>query len=474
MKFRYKVLFINIILLSLGIGVVGYLMIRNNFSLALEAQVRNAIEENNMVQSAIEYELLDVLNSNFRDLTSQLEGISQNVIAGMSANQSDIYVIYNGDLYATNSSTENSYPEELITNAQMGKKHYVILEEGQEHFIYVTSCNTIQEKNLNIINKRNISSIYDMMMAQQNYFRILLLFVILICSVGMYVISLLLTKPLEQLSQVSASFGKGDYSARADIHTGDEIEDLALTYNQMAGEVAAHIEELKQMVIRQEQFVADFTHEMKTPMTTIIGYADMIRSKELSKDTLMTASSYIFSEGKRLEAMSMKLFDFIYTKQHEIEKMELSTKRLMDNIINSVSPSLNMKNITLEHTCDEHIMKGDMALLTSAFINLIDNARKASTEGAHITFSGQKIEAGYLFTVQDFGVGIPEEHLKRICDEFYMVDKSRSRKEGGAGLGLSLASLIFQSHNAKMDIVSSPGEGTTITIFFSDSKEKGC
>ena len=220
------------------------------------------------------------------------------------------------------------------------------------------------------------------------------------------------------------------------------------------------------MVTRQEQFVADFTHELNTPMTSIIGYADTLRSRELTREQQIMAASYIFSEGQRLEAMSMKLFEFIYTKQHRITPKKLNLRKLMEEVRSSITPLLSSKNITLTIKDLNCYIDGDLDLLKSAFINLVDNARKASKEGGEIIFSCHQGDDTAILTVKDFGVGIPKEHLDKICDAFYMVDKSRSRKDGGAGLGLSLAALIFDAHNASMKVESQVGEGTEFRISF--------
>ena len=180
----------------------------------------------------------------------------------------------------------------------------------------------------------------------------------------------------------------------------------------------------------------------------------------------MMAASYIFSEGQRLEAMSMKLFEFIYTKQHSFTPKKLNIKKLMNEVIKSVEPLLKAKDIKLTLSCESCYINGDLDLLKSAFINLIDNARKASSNGAEILFSCNMKDSQVTVSVKDFGVGIPKEHLTKICDAFYMVDKSRSRKEGGAGLGLSLAALIFDAHQATMQVDSILGEGTEFKITF--------
>lgn len=474
MKFRYKVLIINIILLSVGIGTVGFLMIEKNFNLALDSQIKNAIEENNMLQSTIEYQLLDSVTGTKNEFIKSLPDISSNVISNMSANESAIYIVYNDELAYNNDQNNISYPKELTDTATIGQKKYSIVKSSDSVYIFVSSCSTIFSSNFNIINRRDITDVYTLMHIQINYYRILLISVVSICSIAMFLISIFLTKPLEKLTKTSKAFGEGNYNVRTDINSHDEIGELASTYNNMADSILEHLNELNDMLVRKDQFVADFTHEIKTPMTSIIGYADTIRSKELSHESLILASSYIFSEGKRLENMSAKLFDLIYTKQHDIAYEPFHTKKLADDINASTQPLLSDKQIILDINVSDLILYGDILLLRSAFINLIDNAKKASSNESHIEFIGHLTddEEHYEFILKDYGIGIDEKHLSRICDEFYMVDKSRSRSEGGAGLGLSLANMIFYRHHTDFKIESTPNIGTTMYIRFNIIQNK--
>lgn len=464
MKFRTKVLIINIILLSIAISTVGYFMIKKNFDLALDSQIKSAIEENNLVQSTMEYDLLDISYSS--NMITQMVEAFNSSLTGIPQNQTVIYIVYDGELIFSNANNEIAYPDTLWQQTVVGKKVYSIESLNDKYYIYTSSRNDVFNKPLNIITQKDITSIYKLMEQQKDYFRMLLIIVLMVCGVSMTAISFMLTKPLETLKNTSEQFGKGDYDARVTITTSDEIGVLARTYNDMATAVSNHMDELKDMVARREQFVADFTHEMKTPMTSIIGYADTIRSMELPRETQIMAASYIFSEGKRLEAMSMKLFDLIYTGQNKVNFSKINTVKLMSDIMESVTPALSKKNISLVNSCENAIISGDKELLKSAFINIIDNARKASSDNSQIIFTGDIEKEKFVITIQDFGIGISEEHLNRICDEFYMVDKSRSRKEGGAGLGLSLASLIFKTHDADFKISSTLGEGTTMKISF--------
>lgn len=471
MRFRYKVLMINIILLSVAVGAIGFLMIDKNFALALDTQIKNAVLENNLVQSSIEYELLSVINSTPSQIGRTLPDIGTRVHSGMMTSDAAIYIRYN-DTMVYNSDSR-SVPESIFEDLSVGRKNYIICREDSTYQIYVTSINTINAKNLCVITNSEITEAYDMMQRQIQYFKILLIIILCICSVMMYFVSTLLTRPMEKLDAVTDSFAGGDYTARADIRQRDEIGQLAEKFNAMAAAVSHHMDELQAMVKQREQFVADFTHEIKTPMTSIIGYADMLRSKELDRKRQIMAANYIFSEGKRLETMSQKLFDLIYLGQHEIILNDVHAVRLAGEVADSISPLLKQKRLTLSLAVEPVILNGDRELLKTALINLLDNARKASPEDAEILLKGEVVpEGGYRISVTDYGIGMSPEDAKRICDEFYMIDKSRSRREGGAGLGMSLVSIIVTRHRANLNIISQLGTGTTIEITFSNYKKE--
>lgn len=490
MKFRYKVLMINLILLSVSLGAVGYLMIRKNFTLAQQTQLQNAIVQNNLVQSSVEYELLQLLNSSSGGIKARLPEIGERVTSSMRSTDSSFYIRYGNDYVYSSDGEQQTVEETLFEDLQTGGKNYVITCEEGVHYIYVTSFSQVQGKDLCIISKCDVSEAYNLRETQVGYFRWVLIGVLLAGSAIMYVVSMYLTRPLEQLNRVSEEIARGDYDTRVEVHTGDEIGLLADKFNLMAGAVAEHVEELNDMIRRRDQFVADFTHEIKTPMTTIIGYADTMRSMELPREEQIMALSYIFSEGRRLETMSGKLFELIYLKQHDIEKTNIHVGDMCREIVKIVRPAMERKHMTITSSIEPAVLSGNRELLVTAFVNLLDNARKASTEGMSVELEGRILDAQfpdartggteemtqtasagektsyYELSVIDHGVGMTEEETARICDEFYMVDKSRSRKEGGAGIGMSLVALILEHHGAQLHIESKPGEGTRMRVCF--------
>lgn len=470
MKFRYKVLIINIILLSVSLGIIGYLMIRKNFELAENSQAQNAILENNLVQSSVEYEILQLLNSQNSYLQEELPKIGGRAANSMRTTNSSFYIKYGTAYVYASDEQQSQIPEDLFENLSVGEKKYVLVESDNSHKIYVTSYSEVKEQALCVINCYDSSEAYRLMEDQIVYFRFLLILILIAASVAMYAVSRYLTKPLESLNHVSGEIAQGNYAIRSDVRTNDEVGLLAEKFNLMAEAVSDHVEELNEMIHRRDQFVADFTHEIKTPMTTIIGYADTMRSLELSRQEQMMSLNYIFSEGKRLEALSGKLFELIYLRGHEIEKEPIHMEDLANEICQIASPILEKKRITLETQVEAGVISGNRELLVTAFYNLIDNARKASPEESTIILKGRAIaEDSYELSVCDHGIGMSKEDAKRICDEFYMVDKSRSRKEGGAGIGMSLVALIMERHEAELSIDSEIGKGTTMQVCFKES-----
>ena len=517
MKFRYKVLFTNLILLSLGLGLVGYLMIHKNFELAKQTQLKNAIVQNNLVQSSVEYELLQLLNSDSENATSQTidNAVSQTTDNSKSIKSSDItassiaaqlpqigsrvsssvrtkdsffYIYYDGNRVYTDDKSQVDINETLFNDLTTGNKNYLINIEDEKHYIYVTSQSVIDEKNLWIISKCDASEAYSLLDEQIKYFRLIIVVILIAESVAMYFISRYMTKPLEKLNRVSEEIAQGDYATRVNVKSHDEIGLLAQKFNIMAQAVSDHVDELNDMVHRREQFVADFTHEIKTPMTSIIGYADTMRSLELPREEQIMALGYIFSEGKRLESMSNKLFDLIYLRQHDIKKDDVHMADFCAEVVKVVGPAYENRHLIIETAIEDAVLTVNRELLVTALVNLMDNARKASSEGGKVEITGKYVHDKvnstledkktqkndestddecadtYEICIIDHGIGMTKEQADRICDEFYMVDKSRARKEGGAGIGMSLVAVILEHHNAKLSVESEPGCGTTMRI----------
>ena len=245
--------------------------------------------------------------------------------------------------------------------------------------------------------------------------------------------------------------------------TSGETREMRLQKVRIS-ELERSIENLENVAARREEFIGSFAHELKTPLTAIIGYADMLRSKEMAPKSRFTAAGYIFSEGKRLEALSLKLMDIIVAGNQQLEPKRFEVGYFIRSIAAVTVPSLSNEGMTLDMRWEPGEIEVEPDLFKTLMINLVDNARKASHKGDVIELFGKAEDGGYALYVCDHGRGIPKEELSKITEPFYMIDKSRSRAQNGAGLGLALCQRIAELHGTKLEYESEEGKGTTVRI----------
>ena len=227
------------------------------------------------------------------------------------------------------------------------------------------------------------------------------------------------------------------------------------------------MEKLQEVAEKQELLMGALSHEMRTPLTSIIGYSDTLRHVKLKDEQKDRALEHINREGKRLEALSGKMLQMLGLYQNHAIQMEMTMAGdLLNHVIDMEKEQAEKKAVHLKMECEAFSMKMDPALMESLLINLIDNALKATDASGSIWVKAYEKAGKKIFEVSDTGMGIPEEELGKITDAFYMVDKSRSRKEGGSGLGLALCVKVAEIHGGCLKIESRQREGTTVRAIF--------
>lgn len=293
--------------------------------------------------------------------------------------------------------------------------------------------------------------------------------IVLTCIITMAVCLLLfivLNKvlfPLQQLNTGAKQIARGQYDERIQVDRKDEIGELSGNFNQMAEAVQFRIEKLKEAEWKRTLFMGNLTHELKTPMTAISGYARTLLTVKLPEEDKEEALSYIYEESCRLERLSRKMMDLLLLEENDnIHFEEIAAGILFHRAAEACGQSLAQDGIRLECKEKGEVFLVDADLFTEVLINLIDNARKASRRGDRILLSA----AGNTICVRDFGTGIPEEEREKILEPFYMIDKSRSRKSGGTGLGLAITAMILKRHNCSIRIESEMGQGTRMILQF--------
>ncbi|MBQ8325270.1 MAG: HAMP domain-containing histidine kinase [Clostridia bacterium] len=273
------------------------------------------------------------------------------------------------------------------------------------------------------------------------------------------------TSPLNTLNKLAGEISAGNYGKKIRIKTSDrEIASLSESFNTMSEAIRRKIGELTEEKENRDRFVGDFTHEMKTPMTAIIGYSQMLSSYDLSPAEQKEASKAICREAKRLEKLSLQLLELYVYRNDTIETELIETEALEEQLRTALIYSAKKYKMYLTVSLEPAAVTADGVLLLSLLYNLTDNGFKASRPGDTVEIVGKAQGGTYLFSVTDHGKGISPEHLKHITEPFYREDKARSRKLGGAGLGLSLCKEIASLHGTVLRFQSRPGEGTAVTF----------
>ncbi|MDO4274350.1 MAG: HAMP domain-containing sensor histidine kinase [Eubacteriales bacterium] len=274
-------------------------------------------------------------------------------------------------------------------------------------------------------------------------------------------------RPLQELGEKARSIAKGDYSLRADVTQQDEVGLLAEEFNHMADAVEHRTEMLEETARLRELYAANLAHEIKSPMTSIIGYTEMAMLLQPDPERLYEMLSYINREGKRLDALSGALLQWTsLNHDKEISARLFSVERMLEHLRQIVEPLLEEEGQKLVTENELNQMWGDENLIITLLRNLISNGARASEKGGLIYLrlkTGTDTEECVMM-VEDKGIGMDKDSLKRIKEPFYMIDKARSRAHQGAGLGLALCEAIVQAHGGQMDIRSEAEKGTCVTI----------
>lgn len=287
----------------------------------------------------------------------------------------------------------------------------------------------------------------------------LLMAVILLCSI------LYLTRPLKRLEAATEQIAGGEYGYRVDVKGNDEIAELSRHMNEMAQEVEASIRRVEALARGRETFIANMAHELKTPLTSILGFADIMTIKsDMDEAERREYAAVIAAEAKRLKLLSSRLMELISIQETELTLCPVNFGELTERALEIFSPVCAKRQCRVQRQLQSLWVEADEALLTSLVLNLLDNALKASAPGQEITVALEEREGSALLVIQDAGQGIPQAELERVTEAFYMVDKARSRSEGGSGIGLALCKAIVEAHHGSLHMESREQRGTRVSV----------
>ena len=284
----------------------------------------------------------------------------------------------------------------------------------------------------------------------------------LLLAIVLYIVLKKLNNPLEAISSGVAQIAKGDYTARVAMDAHGELGELAYGFNKMAIEITGQMELLEQSAVVKEQFVYDLAHEMRTPLTAIQGHVDYLTyiadTDETHKEQAM---EFIRNESKRMRDMLQQLLVLSGLVEQKTVPMDVQMRLLLQDLVQLMQMQITSKHIAIKMDCDDELTWfTDKTLLFILLRNLLENALHACSDYGKIKI----VVTAQKLSITDNGVGMNKKELKRVLQPFYRVDKSRSRANGGSGLGLYICAKIAETLALSIAFASEKGKGTTVTV----------
>ena len=300
---------------------------------------------------------------------------------------------------------------------------------------------------------KDAGSIYSIFgRALPSLFMVLLALIVLCMVLAHYLTSKLIA-PIERLAE-----------NLDESNDGTDYEELTPFISMIKEQ---HEDIMKNARMRQE-FTANVSHELKTPLTSISGYAELIETGMASEEDMVRFAHGIHSSANRLLTLIndiIRLSELDGTEE-EVSFERLNLYQLADTCVEMLALNAEKHNVTIRLSGAECYITGNKQMIEELLYNLCDNAIRYNNEGGSVSVEVYPRHGQTVLTVRDTGIGIPKEHQERIFERFYRVDKSRSKSTGGTGLGLAIVKHIIAKHNAKMELASEVGKGTTITVIF--------
>lgn len=444
-----KLIFGFFITIVASFSVAGFVSLRLN-----DQQIESTVEEDLITTNDYVSKVISNINIENRDDIIDLYAKSSEM-AITCYSSSEGYVAYGNKKY-------NPTPEQMMamfksTNNELSFKHHneVLaygtknMINGQEYYIYVQKDTSGQKS------------------AIANSAILILGCVFLTGSIVFLVIADIIVKPLTRLTNAIKELSNGNYNVRVDNVGQDEISKLNQGFNQMARQLA------KQDETRQK-FISDISHEFQTPLTSIQGFANILKEEDLPKEQRVKYANIILYNSKRLSSLAKNMLQLTLLDREEIE-LELTNYSLVEQMNRVISTQENQameKNIEIvfEVPKKEIFIEGDEQRLEQVWTNIISNAIKYTNEGGLITITMKKNSKDIEISIEDTGIGMSKEVVSHIFERFYREDKARNVE--GNGLGLAIVKSIVDLHHGKIDILSQVDVGTNFIVRLPIEKQK--
>lgn len=466
MRIWQRIFLVTFSIVTIFLMIFGSYLAKERFYTDLEAEKQNMENIHQSMYSDLQY-LLQEIRTSYMWAAIEDEEFS---VCVQTLVEREKYALHGIKVYIadTNEWFINEKAQNMLEEVELlGETCLIRKRENEKYHMVMSSEEIILDRKLTSLVSCEVTHIYEEYQHQMKQIRetcILLSFV----AGGMLLVSVyVLLRPMKQTQKVIHHIAEGNYTQRVSVKGSTELAELAEDVNRMVKEIENKMDEMSKMLENRRVFIGDMAHEMKTPLTAILGFADLLTIQtDMKEECRREYADCIYKEAKRLKEISTKLLDLVQYEGKEIALQSLRLGELLEHVIEVEKNVCVIKGVKIEAILCDCTIQGDTDLLMSLFYNLLDNAVKASDEGDKICLYTEVSDEVVKITVQDYGIGIPKEEIEKIMEPFYMIDKSRSRSYGGAGLGLALCKEIIRIHNGTLNVKSEENKGSIFSVMF--------
>ncbi len=472
MKLWQKIFLSSLLLIIIAVNVISVTLLNNSHRLLLEREQSHAISEHEFFEASFSNAVMyaKLADDKIALTSTEMRRIASDVVEGSGRSRDSAIFDSRGTIIAVNGMkgilsgiTQSGFVEKIDSSG--ANYSTSVFETDSGHMLAVGSVITTEGVSYRAVTAVDISEIYAMKKKQTDFVRKVSIISAGTISLVLLVTVLLMLSPLSRLNTYTKAIAGGNYRIRIRERGSLEFRELAQNMNVMADAVQNNAARLEKIAEERQTFIANLSHEMKTPLTSILGFADILRIKKHVEDgERIEYAGVIVEETKRLRSLSGKLMGIVAMNGIEIEKRPVSLQAMINETKTALVPLLAKNDVRLDCLSQDITISADEELFKSLLYNIIENAVKASPRGESVVLNAAMYEGDAVITITDHGIGMTREVMKKAFEPFFMADKSRSRKAGGAGLGLALCKRIAELHSAKIEIDSRQNVGTTVFI----------
>lgn len=466
MKIWQRIFVVTMLVVTVFTLVMGLLLIGNQYKYQMEGAVKNSKQFHERVLSSVNVEVQKKMkeekkafldDDEFMDAYETAYNKFSDLNYGVKLSADNENELYNYDF-----DSDISEKTELKTGDDA---KYEIVHKSEYYFLIMVSHNSVYGRDISCVTEADITDIYSAYNAQIERLKLLTVILAVLSAVILLVIIKFMLNPIKKLQRGIHDIADGNYGKQLTIKGKTEISELTADVNQMSMKIEEDNRAKEEMIDNRQIFIDNMAHEMKTPLTAILGFSDILTIKQnLTEEEIKEYSGYIYKEALRLKAMSGKLMELAQIGEENVKNEIVDVGEIVSEVIQSEQIVLGKQDIKINKNLISAKIWADKDLMKSVFYNILDNAGKATAAGGTIDVYMLNDKDSVVIHVQDYGAGIPKEEAEKVMEPFYMVDKSRSRKHGGAGLGLALCKKIVEISGGNIMIDSDTGKGCRVAV----------